>query len=137
MSVVLPAAGQASGIVPMAEIQPVALYCFATETPAERHLAGICDAVAREIAAQTSRPVHRVESPADAGPQDIRVSLSLTASGKFSIAAQLGWETGEQSGEGPAVSLSVMDTNLDARFYQGFARQIVQLSDIPFHRGRD
>lgn len=114
----------------------VLLSCSAVATVPVRHLDGVCGALQQVLAMRTGQPVQQVRDP-ESAPESaaaasaLQLQLHFPRGGPSALTARLSWRSGGDTGSGPDLSFGVVDTALDDRFYDQFARQIFRSVPLP------
>lgn len=107
----------------------VTLECQAEQAGAVAHLEGMCAAMASALAEATSAPVTRGQG-SDGG---LHLSLYLLRGTPAYLVARLDWQAAgdQRPTQGEQQSVGAVDTVLNERSYDLFARNVLRASGLP------
>lgn len=118
-----------------APIAPIALVCQAGQAGTDPHLDGMCAALRAAAQAAAGVPVVLL-APGAPAPEGtgLTLHLRLLSASPTHLRARLDWSAtaeGAARAGGAERTFSVMDTVIDARFYDGFADRLLRAGAAP------
>lgn len=119
----LAAAPAATAMSQLNAADTVLLTCDAQTPETEPHLDGMCTAMASALRARTDAPVTRTPG----GETALTLHLRLVSATPTHLVARLN----RAGAPGTEMTLGVMDTTLDARFYDHFAQTLLRSANPP------
>lgn len=98
----------------------------------DARLAALCDEIAQALA--DKQAAHRVEVGSEATAHDAHLTIRFVTA-RFSdsvLAGHLIWrDSAGRTGAGTQIDLTVMDATIDDEMMRDYARQLLNLTDLP------